>query len=212
MPRPQSGREHGRDRHGNGCEFRCRGGPPRPPASGGVAALGRVHVMATHVGTNRGPVTDGWRAGMGARPYKDVSGGNVRCRGRFPHRPGWGWERPKKWGRGGSFPSPKGEEDPVEDCSRVVNDSNPQPPQVPFRYGNRMRLSCQAHRARYGTDSRKKRVVLCAKGGRERRLPSPLPPMVGRRDPRTVLWKSSTRRISEGECQRILWLSTRTRL
>ncbi len=38
--------------------------------------------------------------------------------------------RAKKGGRGGSFPSPKGEEDRVEDCFTTLDTQHPHPPQV----------------------------------------------------------------------------------
>ena len=45
-----------------GADLRVR--PPRD-------VMGRVHATAMHVGTNRGPVIDGWRAGVGACPYTE---------------------------------------------------------------------------------------------------------------------------------------------
>ncbi len=51
----------------------------------------------------------------------------------------------KKWGRGGSDPSPKGEEDPVEGCSNYVVVPIPTTTSTgSFGYGIRIRPSCQA--------------------------------------------------------------------
>jgi len=126
----------------------------------------------------------------------------------------------RKWGRGGSYPSPKGEEDPVESWYYNVIDPASATTTVSLPpHGNRMRLWCQAFSARWlrycrngGQQSPGKSPVDAGwtKGGRERRLPSPLPPMVGRRDPREVLWKSSTWRIGHAECQRFMPMSTPT--
>ena len=77
-------------------------------------------------GTNRGRVIDGWRAAY--MPLLHYA---------------------RKWGRGGSFPSPKGEEDPVECWYYNVKDpASATTTGSLLPHGNRMRLRCQAYSAR----------------------------------------------------------------
>ncbi len=64
----------------------------------------------------------------------------------------------------------------------------PQPPQVLEPHANRMRLTMSSATASRIEHQGHGSATAEKKGGRERRLPSPLPPLVGRRDPRTVLW------------------------
>ena len=91
-------------------------------------------------GTNRGRVIDGWRARGSVPPRKYGDGMERRNR---PSR------RAKKWGRGGSFPSPKGEEDPVECWYYNVKDpASATTTGSLLPHGNRMRLRCQAYSAR----------------------------------------------------------------
>ena len=104
------------------------------------------------------------------------------------------WGRTKKWGRGGSFPSPKGEEDPVEWC--WYRNSRPRirkNHRFLGGYGNRMRWCCQGvhgrcpERQRSCAGVRKlSRIVRCGMAGtdgqgtRLRRADGPRHPHAGR--------------------------------